>query len=55
MSERGSEIVLSETVPEAEGKIFLGWSLDKDATKAELIGGESFKVEKDTTFYAIWK
>ena len=53
MSENGSEILVSETIPELKGRVFLGWSENKDAQKADYLGGEKFSVTEDTTLYAI--
>lgn len=33
---------------------FKGWSTDKNATTASYHGGESIKISKDTTLYAVW-
>ena len=33
---------------------FKGWSTDKNATTASYHGGESIKISKNTTLYAVW-
>ena len=33
---------------------FKGWSTDKNATTASCHGGESIKISKNTTLYAVW-
>ena len=33
---------------------FEGWSTDKNATTASYHGGESIKISKNTTLYAVW-
>ena len=38
-----------------DGYNFLGWSTDKNATKATHTDKQSIKVEKDQTLYAVWE
>jgi len=55
-AEIGSTATVTTYIPEREGYDFLGWSRDKDATEAEITGGETFTVPKKVvTLYAIWK
>lgn len=37
-----------------EGKVFLGWALDKDAQKADYQPGDKLLIKADITLYAVW-
>lgn len=52
----GKNILLSAAVPQKEGYIFQGWSLEADNDTALLSPGDSFVAQNhDTVLYAQWK
>lgn len=46
---------VTRNVPVLDGNEFLGWSLTKDSTQIDYLGGDSFKATADTTLYAVYK
>ncbi len=55
VTERGESFVLPEDVLQKTGFGFLGWSDNKDATKAKYhAGAELTGVTEDITLYAVW-
>ncbi len=51
----GSSVPLTGIEPSREGYRFLGWALSADAGQAEYQGGDTYRIEQDTTFYAVWQ
>ena len=51
----GETIVILSDLPERVGYRFLGWALSSDAGQAEYQGGDTYRIEQDTTFYAVWE
>ncbi len=51
----GETIVILSDLPERVGYRFLGWALSADAGQAEYQGGDTYRIEQDTTFYAVWQ
>lgn len=54
IAKTGSEISLTDVVPQKDGKSFLGWSLVKKSKTAEFKSGDSFTLAGDTVLYAVW-
>lgn len=52
---KGNSFTVSAIKPVRAGYIFQGWSESQKATKASYKSGNSYKVTKDITLYAIWK
>ena len=50
----GEDLILSDSVPVKDGCVFLGWSLNPDATTADYLPGDSFSLNADTILYAVW-
>lgn len=48
-------LTLSKTKPARKGYTFLGWATSKNSTKVSYKPGASFKQNKNTTLYAVWK
>lgn len=48
-------IKISSKEPTRSGYTFLGWSTSSGASRAEYEGGDRYYIDKDTTFYAVWK
>lgn len=48
-------INLSSTVPKRDDYIFLGWSADKNATKATYAPGAAYTANASVTLYAVWQ
>lgn len=46
---------LSKKVPVRSGYTFLGWSVNKSASKASYAPGAGVRITSDRTLYAIWK
>lgn len=49
---------VTRRVPEKEGLVFAGWTLDKDSenpSDVDYAGGDTFPAEKDVTLYALYK
>ena len=51
----GTEIALSDSIPEREDYTFLGWAEDPSAQEAEYHPGDSFTENKDLLLYAVWE
>lgn len=52
----GQEVKVGSEQPTRPGYVFLGWSTDAQATEAEYVGGNTFKMPNhDVTLYAIWQ
>lgn len=54
IAKSGSEITVTDVVPQKDGKTFIGWSLSKKSKTAEFKGGESLTLNKDSILYAVW-
>ena len=56
MVESGKEatFTVNSKEPTRTNYDFKGWSTDKNATTASCHGGESIKISKNTTLYAVW-
>ena len=50
----GNDLTLSSTIPTRTGYIFAGWSTSSTATVATYPAGSVFKVDANTTLYAVW-
>lgn len=46
---------ISDTIPTFDGKVFLGWSTDWQATSAEYVAGDEITITEDTVLYAVWE
>lgn len=55
LKSHGSDIKIGETAPARTHYEFLGWSTDKNATKAQYKPGDVFNGNEDTVLYAVWK
>ena len=51
----GEALTLSDTIPNRDGYVFLGWAADQTATEAEYQPSDSFTTDADTTLYAVWE
>ena len=51
----GNNHTIDSIVPIKDGYIFLGWSINKNSTTADYKSGDSYTVNGDVTFYAIWQ
>ncbi len=51
----GVTITISSKIPENEGYSFLGWSHDKNATKAEIQPGDKYLCKENVSLYAVWE
>lgn len=47
--------ISSTNVPTRSGYSFLGWSTNKNATTVEYKAGQSIRLDKDITLYAVWE
>lgn len=47
--------ISSTDVPTRKGYSFQGWSTSKNATTVEYNAGQSIRLDKDITLYAVWK
>lgn len=45
---------VSDQAPYYQGKDFLGWSIDQNATDPSYFGNDTIKIHRDTTLYAVW-
>lgn len=45
---------VSDQAPYYQGKDFLGWSTDQNATDPSYFGNDTIKIHRDTTLYAVW-
>ncbi|MCL2712009.1 MAG: InlB B-repeat-containing protein [Methanomassiliicoccaceae archaeon] len=53
--EHGNKVMIIGNIDlTVSGKVFLGWSFDKDAALPEFIAGDDFKIYIDATLYAVW-
>lgn len=51
----GSEITITSLIPELEGNVFEGWSLQIDATTADYHAGDKMTMpSSDVVLYAVW-
>lgn len=50
----GTDITLSEVVPQREGYVFTGWAFSPFAEIAEYSDGDLFTLDRNATLYAIW-
>ena len=53
--EKGTNLVISATVPTRSGYNFLGWAESNTATIATYTTGQTIKLTKDVTLYAVWQ
>lgn len=51
---KDTDIILSSTIPVREGYVFLGWSENKSAEKAEYMAGDVYSKNADAVLYAVW-
>lgn len=52
----GKTVIITSLIPELEGHVFEGWSVDEDAVTATYHAGEEFFMPKiDTVLYAVWE
>ncbi len=51
----GVDLQLSDTVPEWEGHVFLGWATSSGAAEAEYQPEGIYSVDADNTLYALWQ
>ena len=52
---KGMKVVIKQCEFEREDYIFVGWSKEKTATKAEINPGDSLILENDLDLYAVWE
>lgn len=52
---QGKDLTLPASILSQTGYTFLGWSTSKAATTATYTAGATFKTDKNTTLYAVWK
>lgn len=50
----GTDITLSDGVPEREGYVFTGWALSPFADRAEYSDGDTFTLNRNATLYPVW-
>ncbi len=53
--EKGEAITISSVVPTYAGYRFLGWALSPGATRADFVAGDTYTVNAETIFYAVWE
>ncbi|MBQ7160432.1 MAG: InlB B-repeat-containing protein [Clostridia bacterium] len=54
-AETGSEYTLPDSEPTRDGYVFLGWSKDASAKKAQYVPGDVIVIDDDLTLYAVWQ
>ncbi len=54
IAEKGETVRVSFHLPEKNNKVFMGWSFDEKAKTADVDFGDTIKVTKDITLYAVW-
>lgn len=54
VAEYGETVTVSQVVPTKKNKLFKGWSFGENSKKADVNIGDTFKVDKDITLYAVW-
>ncbi len=52
---QGTEVPITDMVPERFGYIFQGWATAPDAAEAQYYAGDLFAANQNTTLYAVWK
>ena len=52
-AQKGTNLIISSTVPVKSGCVFLGWSKNSMGSP-EFVSGNSITLAKDTTLYAVW-
>lgn len=51
----GQSLTITSVIPVKEGYTFLGWATDSDGSGTLYSPGDSFKINADTTLYAVWE
>ncbi len=54
VAEKGETVLVSALAPVKNNKVFLGWSFDEKAKKADVDFGDAITVTEDITLYAVW-
>lgn len=54
IAEKGESVKISFHLPEKNNKVFMGWSFDEKAKKADFDLGDKITVTEDITLYAVW-
>ncbi|MBR2021870.1 MAG: Ig-like domain-containing protein, partial [Clostridia bacterium] len=52
---RNDFVTISDTVPEKESHVFLGWATESTATVPTYKAGDKYSADADLTLYAVWK
>ena len=52
---KGTDYIISETVPKRDGFVFVGWATSKNASEAEYQPGSSYTENSEVTLYAVWE
>ena len=52
----GESVLITALIPKLEGRVFMGWSEERDSASATLGAGDEFIMpETDTVLYAVWE